>query len=79
MYVEGSKGRGSGSSKTFETKLSDIGHETTGFGIFPGRFQPCFGLVFSYYVAIPLLWNGNVYSMLLYLEVYNLLSCFFSN
>lgn len=77
MYVAGSKGRGSGSSKTFGTKVSDIGHEATGFGVFPGRFQPCFGLVFSYYVTIPLLWNGNVYSMPLYLEVYNLLSCFF--
>lgn len=62
----------SGPSKTFGTKVSDIGHEATGFDVFPDGFQPCFAPVFSYYVPIPLLCNGNVYSMPLYVEVYNL-------
>lgn len=37
------------------------------FGVFPSRFQSCFGLVFSLYSLFLNFWNWNVYFMPLYI------------
>lgn len=45
---------------------------STKCGICPAGFCFCFNVIISYYVPVLSLWNGNVYSVSLCVEVYNL-------
>ena len=51
-------------------KLSDTRHRATGFKICPVLFQSFFGPVFPSYISTPPFWNGNVYSVPLYVKNY---------
>jgi hypothetical protein len=69
MYVSGSRADDMEPSKRFGTKISDIRHGATEFGI-------CFGPVFLYYAPIPPLSN-EIYTLYhCMLELCNLLFYF---
>lgn len=50
------------------SKPFDIRCGATGFGVCPTGFWLCFGPIFPHFVPVPLIWDGNVHYVLLYVE-----------
>lgn len=50
------------------SKSFDIGNGATGFWVCPAGLLSCFGPVCSHYAPILSFWNGNVYSVPLYVR-----------
>lgn len=53
------------------TKSFGVFHESTWIGVCFADFQSCCGPVFSHCADILPFWNGNIYSMLLYIRTWS--------